>query len=89
MDAQYLEKYLKIAAELRAAGINTEVYLEEAKLDKQLQYASRKEFRIALIAGETEFANKVVQIKDLAARQAHTVPIDNMVSPIKELLKNR
>jgi len=87
MSAQYREKYLRIAAELRAAGVNTEVYLEEAKLDKQLQYASRKEFRVALIAGETEFANAVVQIKDLASREAHTVPIDNIIKPIKELLK--
>jgi histidyl-tRNA synthetase len=89
MGAQYLEKYLRIAAELRAAGINTEVYLEEAKLDKQLQYASRKDFRVALIAGETEFASNLVQIKDLNAREAHTVPIDNVVSPIKELLSKR
>jgi histidyl-tRNA synthetase len=89
MGAQYLEKYLRIAAELRAAGINTEVYLEEAKLDKQLQYASRKDFRVALIAGETEFASNMVQIKDLNAREAHTVPIDNVVSPIKELLSKR
>jgi histidyl-tRNA synthetase len=89
MGAQYLEKYLRIAAELRAAGINTEVYLEDAKLDKQLQYANRKEFRVALIAGETEFSANTVQIKDLASRQAHTVPIDNVVSPIKDLLKKR
>jgi histidyl-tRNA synthetase len=87
MDARYLEKYLKIASQLRSARINTEVYLEQAKLDKQLQYASRKEFRVALIAGETEFANDVVQIKDLSTRQSHTVPIDNVVAPIKELLK--
>jgi histidyl-tRNA synthetase len=87
MDARYLEKYLKIASQLRSARINTEVYLEQAKLDKQLQYASRKEFRVALIAGETEFANDVVQIKDLSTRQSRTVPIDNVVAPIKELLK--
>jgi len=87
MDHQYLDKYLRMAAALRAAGINTEVYLETAKLDKQLQYASRKEFRVALIAGESEFASGVVQIKDLAARESRTVPIDNVVAPIRELLK--
>jgi histidyl-tRNA synthetase len=87
IDLQHLDKYLRMATALRAAGINTEVYLEAAKIDKQLQYASRKAFRVALIAGETEFANSVVQVKDLAARHSHTVPIDNIVSPIKELLK--
>jgi histidyl-tRNA synthetase len=87
MDHQFLDKYLKMAAALRAAGINTEVYLEAAKLDKQLQYASRKEFRVALIAGGNEFAKNVVQLKDLSARESREVPIDNVVAPIKELLK--
>ena len=52
MDPRYLEKYLAIAAQLRAAGVNTEVYLEPAKLGNQLTYADRKGFRIAIIAGE-------------------------------------
>jgi histidyl-tRNA synthetase len=76
-----------MATALRAAGINTEVYLEQAKLETQLQYASRKEFRVAVIAGETEFSNSVVQIKDLSTRQSHTVPIEDLVTPIKDLLK--
>jgi histidyl-tRNA synthetase len=87
MDQQHLDKYLRMATALRAAGINTEVYLEQAKLEKQLQYASRKEFRVAVIAGETEFSNSVVQIKDLSTRQSHTVPIEDLVTPIKDLLK--
>ena len=87
MDHQFLDKYLKMAAALRAAGINTEVYLEAAKIDKQLQYASRKEFRVAVIAGGNEFAKNVVQLKDLSARESREVPMDNVVAPIKELLK--
>jgi histidyl-tRNA synthetase len=87
MDQQHLDKYLRMATALRAAGINTEVYLEQAKLERQLQYASRKEFRVAVIAGETEFSNSVVQIKDLSTRQSHTVPIEDLVTPIKDLLK--
>ena len=39
-------------------GINTEVYLESAKLGNQLAYADRKGFRVALIAGENEFAKR-------------------------------
>ena len=69
MDAKYLERYLAMARELRAAGINTEVYLETAKLGNQLTYADRKGFRVALIAGENEFAKDAVQVKDLAAQE--------------------
>ena len=87
MSGQFLEKYLRMAAGLRAAGVNTEVYLEDAKLGNQLTYADRKGFRLALIAGETEFENGVVQIKDLASRQSHTVPLADVVSMTNDLLK--
>jgi histidyl-tRNA synthetase len=86
MDRQYLEKYLRMAATLRAAGINTEVYLESAKMGNQLTYADRKGFRLALIAGETEFGSSTVQIKDLSTKQQHSTAIDRLVEAVKELL---
>src|SRR6185503_12567217 len=86
MDRQYLERYLKLAAALRAAGVNTEVYLEPAKLGSQLTYADRKGFRLALIAGETEFAKNVVQIKNLATKTARDVPLEDVVPAVRETL---
>ena len=41
-----------------------------AKLGKQLQYADRKGFRVAVIAGEREFAAGECQVKDLATSKA-------------------
>jgi histidyl-tRNA synthetase len=87
MDQQHLDKYLKMATALRAAGINTEVYLETAKLGNQLTYADRKGFRLALIAGETEFADDKVQIKDLSSKQQHMIATGRVVSAVKELLR--
>jgi histidyl-tRNA synthetase len=86
MDPQSLERYVQMAGTLRAAGINTEVYLEQAKLDKQLTYANRKGFRVALIAGSNEFAANTVQVKNLAARDARTVPAGDLVAAVKESL---
>jgi histidyl-tRNA synthetase len=86
MDRQYLERYLKLASALRAAGVNTEVYLEPAKLGNQLTYADRKGFRLALIAGETEFAKNVVQIKNLATKTARDVSMEDVVPAVKETL---
>ena len=86
MDHQYLDKYLKMAAALRAAGINTEVYLEAAKLGNQLTYADRKGFRLALIAGENEFSKNVVQVKHLASKTARDVPMDGLVAAVRETL---
>ena len=86
MDRQHLDKYLRMAATLRAAGINTEVYLEEAKIGNQLAYADRKGFRVALIAGENEFAQGTVQVKNLSAKTAREIPLDRLVAAVKETL---
>jgi len=86
MDHQYLDKYLRMAAALRAAGINTEVYLETAKIGNQLTYADRKGFRLALVAGENEFTKNVVQVKHLASKTARDVPIDGLVAAVRETL---
>ncbi len=86
MDPRYLDKYLGVAARLRAAGINTEVYLEPAKLGNQLAYADRKGFRVALIAGENEFEKDVVQLKNLGAKSARDVASHEIVAAVKETL---
>ena len=87
MDARYLEKYIAIAAQLRAAGVNTEVYLEPAKLGNQLAYADRKGFRIAIIAGDNEFAKDVVQLKNLSTKSATDVAFSQIVSSVQTTLR--
>jgi histidyl-tRNA synthetase len=72
-DAAHLGDYIKLAAELRAAGLNVEVYPEPSKLGKQLQYADRKKFRVALIAGEREFAAGEYQLKNLSTTENKSV----------------
>jgi histidyl-tRNA synthetase len=88
MDARYLDRYLSMAGRLREAGINTEVYLETAKLGNQLTYADRKGFRIALIAGENEFAKDAVQLKNLSSKTARDVQLGEMVQAVQTTLKN-
>jgi histidyl-tRNA synthetase len=59
-ERERLGDYFRLAAALRAAGLATEVYPEAVKLGKQLQYADRKGIRVAVIAGEREFASERV-----------------------------
>ncbi|MCL4539561.1 MAG: histidine--tRNA ligase, partial [Bacteroidetes bacterium] len=68
MERDKLDEYLKMATELRTAGIRTDLYLGQEKgLRKQLQYADRVNARIAVIVGSNEFEKGVVTIKDLKA----------------------
>jgi histidyl-tRNA synthetase len=67
MDPSQRHQYLAMAAELRRAGIATEVFLGGRNFGKQLKYADRLGIPIALIAGGDEFARGEVALKDLWA----------------------
>jgi len=86
MDHRFLDRYLASARALREAGVNTEVYLEPAKLKHQLAYANRKGFRVALIAGEEEARRNVVQVKDLATASAQDVPFEEVAAAVRRVL---
>ncbi len=71
MERDKLGEYLKMANELRAAGIRTDLYLGQEKgLRKQLQYADRVNARVAIIVGSNEFEKGIVTLKDLKAGEA-------------------
>ncbi len=71
MDPDKLDEYLRIANELRGAGVRTDLYLGQEKgLRKQLQYADRVSARFAIIMGSDEIQKGVVTIKDLKAGES-------------------
>ncbi|MGI9429430.1 MAG: histidine--tRNA ligase, partial [Bythopirellula sp.] len=78
--------YLRLAAQLRAAGIGVEFYPELKKLGKQLQYANKKGFLVALIVGDDEFAAGQCQVKDLSTGGTETVALtDDAAAVISEV----
>jgi histidyl-tRNA synthetase len=88
MDGRFLGRYLEMATQLRDAGVNTEVYLEQAKLRNQMAYADRKGFRVAVIAGEDEFARDSVQIKNLVTQQATMHPAGELIRAVQAALND-
>ena len=76
-DEARLHDYLRLASQLRGAGIGVEVYPDAKRLGQQLKYASRRGFRIALIAGDNEFASGTCQVKDLATGTQEDVPLED------------
>jgi histidyl-tRNA synthetase len=88
--ASRLAEYQRLAAELRAAGLGVEVYPEPKKLGKQLQYADKRGFRVALVAGDDEFAAGECQLKNLANGESSKVSlaggVDALVAEIRRIL---
>lgn len=77
---------LRLAGELRAAGIRAEWYPEAAKLDRQLKYADAGGIRLAVIIGPDEVAQGVVMLKDLQTRAQVAVPRAQIAAEIRRKL---
>ncbi|MDC7124182.1 MAG: histidine--tRNA ligase [Spirochaetales bacterium] len=69
MDDSLKGHYFNIAAKLRKAGINTEVFLEQKKMKNQFTFAERKNIPFAIIIGEDEYKENKVSVKNLETRE--------------------
>lgn len=104
MDKARMADYQAMVAELRQAGIRAEVYLGNPKnFGNQLKYSDKRASPVAVIEGEQEQANGVIQIKDLVlgaqiAENAtleewrdrpsqYEVPRGDLVAKVREILE--
>jgi histidyl-tRNA synthetase len=65
LDRARLPDYQRMVAELRGDGVRAELYLGDSGMRAQLKYADKRNAPVAVIAGEDEFAQGTVTIKDL------------------------
>ena len=67
MDRDRMSEYMKMAGELRSAGIKAEVFLGNSRnLGRQMKYADQRNSPIAVIQGDNERTRDKVILKDLA-----------------------
>ena len=73
------EKYcLHQVGKLRAAGINTEIFPEAAKLKKQLNYANNKKIPFVVLVGENEMKENVLTVKDMNSGQQTKMTVNEL-----------
>lgn len=73
-DADSSPAALRLAAELRAAGLKVETALQtNEKLGKQLKYADQKGIPFVLVLGPDELARHEVVVKNLRTTEQHTL----------------
>lgn len=86
--ADTLPNSMRLASELRAAGIRTEVYLQPKKsIGKQLQYADRKHIPLAAFLGTDELQAGTVSLKRLSDGQEVTTPRGEVAQTVRALLQ--
>jgi histidyl-tRNA synthetase len=84
-ESLWMDSY-RLAAELRAAGLNVTSYPEPAKLNKQFKFADRMGMRITLVVGPDEAAAGKVTVKDLKSGAQETVARADVVKAVRSLL---
>ncbi|RYX93276.1 histidine--tRNA ligase family protein, partial [bacterium] len=90
MDKNYRNEYFAMASSLRAAGINTEVYSDDKKLDKQMKYADRKGINLVIINGSQEFEQNKVKVKNMLTGESFdTISKDDFVEKISSILHSK
>lgn len=87
-DAARIPDYLQMGRMLRQAGIGTEVYPEAKNIGKQMKYADKKGFRLALIAGGDEFAAGQWQVKDLKKGTQESVSAAVLIDHLRTALSS-
>ena len=77
---------IQLASELRRNNLNVIWYPRAAKLEKQLKYANQMGFPLAIIWGPDEQAVGKITVKDLRARQQHTIPNTDLLKTLRNIL---
>ena len=70
---------LPLVAQVRAAGIRTELYPESAKMKKQMSYADTKKIPYVAIVGETEMAEGKINVKNMITGEQQLLTVDELI----------
>jgi histidyl-tRNA synthetase len=69
---------------LRNEGISCEIFYENAKMDKQFKYASKKNIPFVVIIGSNELEQQTCVVKDLVTGKQEVIPVKNISSYFKK-----
>lgn len=83
IDAASLRYGLKVLSALRNAGIGAEIYPDEARLKKQLDYANKRSIPHAIVIGPDEIASRLLVFRDMALGSQEKKPLDAILEQLK------
>ena len=82
MSEKYLDDSLRISSILRNNNISTDLYPDNPKLKKQLQYANNNYIPYVIIIGEDEVTSKLYTLKDMETGSQEKLGIDEIISKV-------
>nr|WP_319401102.1 histidine--tRNA ligase [uncultured Carboxylicivirga sp.] len=73
---------LAILTQIRKAGINAELFPDDAKMKKQMNYANKKEIPFVVLTGEEERKEGVVTLKNMETGEQSKLGVDELIKVI-------
>ncbi|MGQ9366515.1 histidine--tRNA ligase [Azospirillum sp. ST 5-10] len=86
LDPELRDDYFRLAAALRAAGLNTEIQLEGGKLARQMKYADKAGIPVVVLMGSDERARGTATVKHLARGDQVEVAQGELAATIGRML---
>ncbi|WP_029010546.1 histidine--tRNA ligase [Azospirillum halopraeferens] len=86
MDPDLRADYFRLAADLRAAGLNTEIQLEGGKLARQMKYADKTGIPVVVLMGSEERARGTATVKHLTRGEQVEVALGDLAPTIARML---
>ncbi len=74
---------LRLASELRAAGVAAEVYPDASKMKKQMEWANKREIPWVVIIGEEELVSGKATLKNMKSGEQQQVEFGRLVEILK------
>jgi len=75
---------MRLAKQLREAGMRTELYPDPVKLHRQLKYANTQGIPRVLVCGPEEVARGVVTVREMASGEQHLVQLADLAVFMQE-----
>jgi histidyl-tRNA synthetase len=80
------EKYCLAPAEkLRSAGFRTEIYPDQAKINKQMKYADQRKVDFVVFVGEKEMESGKLSVKNMNSGNQEDLSVEDLISRLKSL----
>ncbi len=76
---EFMDQSIEVTKLLREHGTNAELYVDgNAKIEKQLKYADKKNIPFVIIVGADEIAQKVIRVKNMVERSEQIVSHEDL-----------
>jgi len=79
---------IKIASDIRKAGLNCEVDLMNRNISKNLKYANGKQIPFVLFVGEKELKSGKLKLRDMKSGKEKNIASKNLIKDVKSSMSN-